>query len=133
LHVGSGEGSQDVGFNHPNQEEHMAEKKTSAAGKPKDQAKAATGGKGGAKPAGGGGFMQALQPDDALAAVVGSTPLPRTEVTKRIWDYIKQNNLQDPKDKRTIKADAKLKKVFDGKDSVSMFEMTKLVNAHLKK
>lgn len=104
----------------------MAEKKTSAATK-------AT--KGQAKPAGtgGGGFMQRLQPDDALAAVIGSEPQPRTEVTKRIWDYIKQNNLQDPKDKRTIKADAKLKKVFDGKDSVSMFEMTKLVNAHLKK
>jgi len=81
----------------------------------------------------GGGFMQKLQPDEALAAVVGSDPQPRTEVTKRIWDYIKKNNLQDQKDKRKINADAKLKKVFDGKDSVSMFEMTKLVNAHLKK
>ena len=100
----------------------MAEKKVSAAGKPK------------AKAAGtGGGFMQSLQPDEALAAVIGSDPQPRTEVTKKIWDYIKANNLQDPKDKRTIKADAKLKKVFDGKDSVSMFEMTKLVNSHLKK
>ena len=77
-------------------------------------------------------FMKAMQPDEALAAVVGSDPQPRTEVTKRIWDYIKTNNLQDPKDKRTIKADAKLKKVFNGKDSVSMFEMTKLVNSHLK-
>jgi upstream activation factor subunit UAF30 len=104
----------------------MAEKKTSAAAKST---------KGTAKPAAkeGSGFMQKLQPDDALAAVIGSEPQPRTEVTKKIWDYIKQNNLQDPKDKRTIKADAKLKKVFDGKDSVSMFEMTKLVNAHLKK
>jgi chromatin remodeling complex protein RSC6 len=102
----------------------MAEKKTSAAAKPK----AKSGGEGG-----GGGFMQRLQPDEALAAVIGSDPQPRTEVTKKIWDYIKQNNLQDPKDKRTIKADAKLKKVFDGKDSVSMFEMTKLVNSHLKK
>lgn len=99
----------------------MAEKKASAAGKTK-------------KAAGeGGGFMQSLQPDEALAAVIGSDPQPRTEVTKKIWDYIKANNLQDPKDKRTIKADAKLKKVFDGKDSVSMFEMTKLVNSHLKK
>lgn len=80
----------------------------------------------------GGGFMQKLQPDEALAAVVGSEPQPRTEVTKRIWDYIKANNLQDPKDKRTIRADAKLKRVFDGKDAVSMFEMTKLVNGHLK-
>jgi chromatin remodeling complex protein RSC6 len=106
----------------------MAEKKTSAAGMSKGQAKS-----GGKAAGGGGGFMQKLQPDDALAAVIGSEPQPRTEVTKRIWDYIKANNLQDPKDKRTIKADAKLKKVFDGKDSVSMFEMTKLVNSHLKK
>jgi chromatin remodeling complex protein RSC6 len=99
----------------------MAEKKASAAGKTKEKAAGA-----------GGGFMQSLQPDEALAAVIGSDPQPRTEVTKKIWDYIKANNLQDPKDKRTIKADAKLKKVFDGKDSVSMFEMTKLVNSHLK-
>ncbi len=82
---------------------------------------------------GGGGFSAPLQPDAALAAVIGSDPLPRTEVTKRIWDYIRTNNLQDPKDKRTIRADAKLKPVFDGKDAVSMFEMTKLVNSHLKK
>ena len=81
---------------------------------------------------GGGGFMKPMQPDDDLAAVIGSEPMPRTEVTKRIWDYIRNNNLQDAKDKRTIKADAKLKKVFNGKDSVSMFEMTKLVNGHLK-
>jgi chromatin remodeling complex protein RSC6 len=82
---------------------------------------------------GGGAFMAPVQPDDKLAAVVGSDPLPRTEITKRIWDYIRQNNLQDAKDKRTIKADAKLKPIFDGKDSVSMFEMTKLVNSHVKK
>ena len=90
-----------------------------------------------AKPAGGGSkggaFMAPLQPDDALAAVVGKDPIPRTEVTKRVWDYIRTNNLQDPKDKRTIRADAKLKAVFNGKDSCSMFEMTKLVNSHLKK
>lgn len=84
------------------------------------------------KAGGGGAFMKPMQPDEALAAVVGSEPMPRTEVTKRIWDYIRTNNLQDPKDKRTIRADAKLKKVFNGKDSVSMFEMTKLVNQHLK-
>ncbi|HEX6903150.1 MAG TPA: SWIB/MDM2 domain-containing protein [Thermoanaerobaculia bacterium] len=82
---------------------------------------------------GGSAFMAPLQPDDKLAAVVGKDPLPRTEVTKRVWDYIRSNNLQDPKDKRTIRADAKLKAVFDGKDSVTMFELTKLVNAHLKK
>ena len=95
----------------------------------------ASGSKGGSKAGGskGGAFMAPLQPDDALAAVVGKEPLPRTEVTKRVWDYIKANNLQDPNDKRTIKADAKLRAVFGGKDSVSMFEMTKLVNGHLKK
>jgi chromatin remodeling complex protein RSC6 len=85
------------------------------------------------KAAGGGAFSAPQQPDDALAAVVGSDPIPRTEITKRIWDYIRTNNLQDPKDKRTIRADAKLKPIFDGKESVSMFEMTKLVNSHLKK
>ncbi len=77
-------------------------------------------------------FMKPMQPDAALAAVVGSQPLPRTEVTKKIWDYIRKHNLQDPQDKRTIRADEKLKPVFGGKSSVSMFEMTKLVNAHLK-
>lgn len=97
-----------------------------AAGKAAGGAKKSAGG------GGGGAFMKPMQPDEALGAVVGNEPMPRTEVTKRIWDYIRSNNLQDPKDKRTIKADAKLKKVFDGKDSVSMFEMTKLVNEHLK-
>jgi chromatin remodeling complex protein RSC6 len=82
---------------------------------------------------GSGAFMQPLQPDAALAAIIGSEPLPRTEVTKRVWDYIKANNLQDPNDKRQIRADDNLRKVFDGKDQVSMFEMTKLVNGHLKK
>jgi upstream activation factor subunit UAF30 len=87
------------------------------------------------KSSGGGsnsGFMKPMQPDDALAQVVGREPLPRTEVTKRIWDYIRQNNLQDPANKRMINADAKLKPVFGGKAQVSMFEMTKLVNGHLK-
>jgi chromatin remodeling complex protein RSC6 len=97
---------------------------------PKKAAGKSTGGA--KKSAGGGGFMKPMQPDDDLAAVIGSEPMPRTEVTKKIWDYIRSNNLQDAKDKRTIKADAKLKKVFNGKDSVSMFEMTKLVNGHLK-
>ncbi|WKZ31147.1 MAG: SWIB/MDM2 domain-containing protein [Candidatus Dojkabacteria bacterium] len=66
-----------------------------------------------------------------LQAVVGSGPMPRTEVTKKLWEYIKANNLQNPENKRNIKADEKLKKVFDGKDEVTMFEMTKLVSAHL--
>lgn len=99
---------------------------------PKKAAGKSTGGAKKSSTGGGGGFMKPMQPDDDLAAVIGSEPMPRTEVTKRIWDYIRSNNLQDAKDKRTIKADAKLKKVFNGKDSVSMFEMTKLVNGHLK-
>ena len=77
-------------------------------------------------------FMKAMQPSEALGAVVGSKPIPRTEVTKKIWDYIKKNNLQDAKNRRQINADEKLRPVFGGKKSVSMFEMTKLVNNHLK-
>lgn len=78
-------------------------------------------------------LQQPVQPDDKLAAVVGSNPLPRTEITKKIWDHIKSNNLQDPNNKRVIRADAKLRPIFDGKDSVDMFEMTRLVNQHIKK
>ena len=77
-------------------------------------------------------FMKPMQPDAALAAVVGDSPMPRTEVTKKIWDYIKKNNLQDAQNKRMIKADDKLRPVFNGKNTVSMFEMKKLVNNHLK-
>jgi upstream activation factor subunit UAF30 len=77
-------------------------------------------------------FMKALTPSDALAQIVGSTPLPRTEVVKKMWEYIKKNNLQDAKQKRIIHADEKLLAVFGSKKSVDMFEMTKLVNAHLK-
>jgi chromatin remodeling complex protein RSC6 len=75
-------------------------------------------------------FMKAMTPSAALAAVVGSKPLPRTEVTKKVWDYIKANKLQDAVNKRNINADAKLKEVF-GKPQVTMFEMTKLINGHL--
>ncbi len=78
------------------------------------------------------GFMRPVQPDDALAAVVGSKPLPRTQITKKIWSYIKGKDLQDRRDRRQINADDKLLKVFNGKKSVSMFEMTKLVSKHLK-
>ena len=78
-------------------------------------------------------FMKPVTPDAALAAVVGSKPLPRTELTKKLWVYIKANNLQDPKKKTQINADDKLKAVFDGKKSVSMFEMTKLVSGHVTK
>ena len=77
-------------------------------------------------------FMKPLQPDDALAAVVGHEPIPRTEITKKLWDYIKNNNLQNPENKREIIADDKLKPVFDGQAKVSMFEMTKLVSRHVK-
>lgn len=77
-------------------------------------------------------FMKALTPSAALAAVVGASPLPRTEVVKKLWAYIKKNNLQDSKNRRNINADAKLKEVFGGKTQVSMFDMTKLVSKHLK-
>jgi len=77
-------------------------------------------------------FMKAMTPTAVLAAVVGEKAIPRTEVTKKIWDYIKKNKLQDAINKRMINADEKLRSVFGGKRQVSMFEMTKLVNAHLK-
>lgn len=77
-------------------------------------------------------FMKAMTPSATLAAVVGATAMPRTEVTKKIWDYIKKNKLQDAVNKRLINADEKLKAVFGGKGKVSMFEMTKLVSNHLK-
>lgn len=77
-------------------------------------------------------FMKPVTPDAMLAEIVGSTPIPRTEVTKRLWDYIKKHKLQDQKNKRIINADANLKAVFGGKNSVNMFEMTKLVGKHLK-
>jgi chromatin remodeling complex protein RSC6 len=76
-------------------------------------------------------FMKPVTPDGILAAVVGTTPMPRTEITKKLWEYIKKNNLQDPKVRTQINADAKLKAVFNGKSSVSMFEMTKLVSGHI--
>ncbi len=77
-------------------------------------------------------FMKPMQPSPQLAEVIGNKPMPRTEVTKRLWQYIKKNDLQDPKNKRNINADDKLKTVFGGKATVSMFEMTKLVGKHLK-
>ena len=77
-------------------------------------------------------FMRAMQPDAALSAVVGGNPMPRTEITKKLWGYIKKNGLQDQKERRMINADDKLKAVFGGKSKVSMFEMTKLVNKHIK-
>ena len=77
-------------------------------------------------------FMKAMTPSAVLAEVVGATPLPRTEVTKKVWDYIKKLDLQDPANRRMINADDKLKAVFGGKAQVSMFEMTKLISDRLK-
>jgi chromatin remodeling complex protein RSC6 len=77
------------------------------------------------------GFNKALTPSAELAAIIGGEAIPRTEVTKKIWEYIKANNLQDAADKRNINADVKLKPIF-GKNQVTMFEMTKLLSAHLR-
>jgi chromatin remodeling complex protein RSC6 len=77
-------------------------------------------------------LMKPVQPDEALSAIVGSKPIPRGELTKKLWDYIKKNNLQDPKKKTNINADDALKVVFNGKKTVTMFEMTKLVSGHVK-
>ena len=77
-------------------------------------------------------FMKELTPSEDLAQVIGNKPIPRTEVVKKLWGYIKKNNLQDAKERRMINADDKLKPVFGGKKQVSMFEMTKLVTTHLR-
>jgi upstream activation factor subunit UAF30 len=110
-----------------------AAKKTAKKAAPKKAAKkAAPKKKSGVKRKPNAAFMKALTPSASLAAVVGSAPLPRTEVTKKLWMYIKKNGLQDAKNRRNINADDKLKEVFGGKKQVSMFEMTKLVAGHLK-
>ena len=77
-------------------------------------------------------FMAALTPSETLGAVVGTKPIPRTEIIKKIWDYIKKNGLQDKQNKRMINADDKLKSVFGGKEQISMFELAKVVNQHVK-
>ena len=77
-------------------------------------------------------FMKPVQPDEKLAEIVGSKPLPRSELTKKLWDYIKKNGLQDAKKRTQINADPAMKAVFNGKSQVSMFEMTKLVSGHIK-
>ena len=106
--------------------------KKAARGGTKKSGRKAAKKKGGAKRVPNAAFMRPMQPDAALAAVVGSSPIPRTEITKKLWAYIKRNNLQDAKMRRNINADDKLKPVFGGKGQVSMFEMTKLVNKHIK-
>ena len=77
-------------------------------------------------------FMRPVQPDEKLAEIIGQEPVPRTEVTRKLWEYIRGHNLQDPANKTFIKTDDKLKQVLEGKDRVSMFEMTKLVFNHVK-
>ena len=77
-------------------------------------------------------LMKPVQPDDVLAVIVGNKPIPRSQITKKLWDYIKKNGLQDTKVKTNIKADEALKAVFGGKAVVTMFEMTKLVSQHIK-
>ena len=111
-----------------------AKKKVTAAAKKKPAKKAAPAKKKktAAKRKPNAAFMKAMTPSASLAAVVGSAALPRTEVTKKIWAYIKKNKLQDSVNRRNINADDKLKEVFGGKKQVSMFEMTKLVSKHLK-
>jgi chromatin remodeling complex protein RSC6 len=133
----------------------MAAKKTAKKGAKKGGAKKSSAKKGGAKKGGAkksaksgarkktakrsgakrtpnAAFMKAMTPSPQLATVVGSTPIPRTEVTKKLWQYIKRKGLQDSKNRRNINADENLKPVFGGKGQVSMFEMTRLVNKHLK-
>ena len=78
-------------------------------------------------------FMKPVQPDEKLAAIIGPEAVPRTEVTRKLWDYIRSHNLQDPANKTRINADDKLKAVFDGREQVTMFEMTKLVFNHIQK
>jgi chromatin remodeling complex protein RSC6 len=106
----------------------MAKKKGAKKGAKKKAAKK----KGGAKRKPNAAFMKPMQPDAALSAVVGTKPIPRTEITKKLWQYIKRNGLQDSKERRMINADDKLKVVFGGRGKVSMFEMTKLVSKHMK-
>jgi len=104
-------------------------KKSSAK---KSSARKKTAKKSGAKRTPNAAFMKPMQPDAQLAAVVGDSPMPRTEITKKLWAYIKRKGLQDAKNRRQINADENLKPVFGGKANVSMFEMTKLVNKHIK-
>jgi len=105
-------------------------KKAARKAAPKKAKKAAK--KSGAKRKPNAAFMKPMTPTASLAAVIGGSPMPRTEVTKKLWAYIKRNGLQDSKNRRNINADDKLQDVFGGKKQVSMFEMTKLVSRHLK-
>jgi chromatin remodeling complex protein RSC6 len=108
-----------------------AKKASAKGGARKAGAKKAGARKSAAKRAPNPAFMRPMQPDAQLGAVVGDRPMPRTEITKRLWEYIKRNNLQDAKERRMINADDKLRPLF-GKSRVSMFDMTKIVNEHMK-
>ncbi len=110
----------------------MAAKKKKAAKKPAKKAAKKAARKSGGKRKPNAAFMKPVTPNEKLAAVVGASPLPRTELTKKLWAYIKKNGLQDKKNRRMINADDKLKAVFGGKGQVSMFDMTKLVSKNLK-
>ena len=109
-----------------------AAKKKTAAKRPAAKKKAPAKKKSAAKRKPNAAFMKPMQPSAQLSLVVGSSPLPRTEVTKKLWQYIKRKGLQDAKERRMINADDALKPIFNGKSKVSMFDMTKLVNKHLK-
>ena len=109
--------------------ETTAKKSGASAKKSAGAGKGGAAGQGGAKTQG--GLARAVTPDKDLAKVVGGEPLTRAELTKKIWEYIRSNNLQDQGDRRMINADKNLKTIFGGKDQVSMFEMTKLVNQHV--
>ena len=106
--------------------------KRGGAKKARGSARKASKKRSGAKRAPNPAFMKPMQPDAALGAVVGNNPMPRTEITKKLWQYIKRNGAQDQKERRMINADDKLRPVFGGKNKVSMFEMTKLVSKYLK-
>ena len=114
----------------PKKAAKAAPKKAAKKAAPKKAAKKVAKKKSARKP--NAAFMAPLSASPALAEVVGSKPLPRTEIIKKIWDYIKKNNLQDSKNKRMINADAKLKPVFGNKSQISMFELAKIVNNHVK-
>jgi upstream activation factor subunit UAF30 len=114
----------------PKKAAKAAPKKAIKKAAPKKAAKKASPKKAARKP--NAAFMAPLTVSPALAEVVGSKPLPRTEIIKKIWDYIKKNNLQDSKNRRMINADAKLKPVFGSKSQISMFELAKIVNNHVK-
>ena len=105
-------------------------KKTAAKAAPKTATKKSAAKKSTRKP--NAAFMAPLQPDDTLASVVGSKPLPRTEIVKKVWDHIKKNTLQDKNNRRMINADEKTRTLF-GKDQISMFDLAKIVNNHIKK